>query len=195
MDGKFLLDTNTGIILECLRRASNPFRPPTRLLKSLPRYSGQQPYATAVVCPSWAATRNSGMTFTLARIDSEIRHEDSALSMMVWARSASALVLSTNKGLTVNSVNRYLPSARSSTPSISLSYDTSPKFERRANAMKVCIRQALTVAAKRSSGDQYSGLPPNSGGLEVARSGLPLAEMTPCRPVFQLALLRNLKTL
>src|SRR5579863_385415 len=61
--------------------------------------------------------------------------------------------------------------------------------------MKVCIRQTLTVAANRSSGDQYSARPPNSGGLEVARSGLPLAEITPARPVFQVTLLRNRNTL
>ena len=99
----------------------------------------------------------------------EIRQAASDFCNTFSAFSLSAMLAMVTVGSCSISVIRYLPSIRSSLP-----FDLQLKFENSnlkfsAMARKVVIRQLLTAAVNRCSGDHIPGIPfGNSGGVATS---------------------------
>src|SRR5690606_8571139 len=102
-------------------------------------------------------------------IEFEIKQAASDFWRIRSARSRSFSSLMFMVGSRITTVIKYFPSTLSSTP-----LDLQPKpvnsnFEFSAIAKKVVIKQLLTEAVKRCSGDQILGIPfGNSGGVATS---------------------------
>lgn len=99
----------------------------------------------------------------------EIRHAFSDFSIIRSVRSSCNSSVITTSGYNNTSLITNLPSTLSKTPFDSHLKLTNSHFEFSAMAKKVVIKQLLTAAVNKCSGDQIFGNPPgNSGGVATS---------------------------
>lgn len=114
---------------------------------------------------------------TRALMELEMRHAASDFSRMRTAFSLSSTRSIVTVGSRITSVIRNFPSTFSSLPLEEQRNALNSNFEFSAIARKVVIRQLLTAAVNKCSGDQMPGIPlANCGGVATSKQPCEFSE-------------------